>query len=237
MPISLDERQKVNHQLKKLGFGGINDPNLFAQIATLYRTHDSFRGLLMSTRSAERRIAYEAIRPHLCFVAKPLDVYEREIHEKAEREQWDVIHKDNPHWPQPFKVGEVETEEYKLEKAAQEAIDAEKHAKAKGVVSLICTHCTVLGAFPADTRKAALKKAHDEGWRWAERNGVTKTYCPQHVPGRATMTLECSGCNLTQRHRVWDEQDGYTKARLAGWVFDDEKCLCPKCAAKPVLVQ
>lgn len=236
MPISLDERQKVNHQLKKLGFGGIDDPNLFAQIATLYRTHDSFRGLLMSTRPAERRIAYEAIRPHLCFVAKPLDVYEREIHEKAEREQWDVIHKDNPHWPQPFKVGEVESEEYKLEKAAQDAIEADKHAKAKGVVSLICTHCTVLEQFPANTRKAALKKAHEEGWRWAERNGVTKTYCPQHVPGRATMTLECSQCGKKERLRVWDEEMGYKNARTLGWTIT-EFCVCPACSTRPLLTQ
>lgn len=237
MPITLTERTRVNHELKKLGFGGIDDANLFAQIATLYRTHDSFRGLLMSTRPSERNIAYNAISPHLCFTPKPLDVYEREIHEKAEREQWDVIHKDNPHWPQPFKVGEVESEEYKLEKLAQDAIDAEKHAKAKGVVELICTNCTVAGYFPAKNKKAGLKDAHDTGWRWAERNGVTKTYCPAHVPGRATMTLECSDCHLLQKHRVWDEQDGYVRARLAGWNFDDEKCLCPKCATKPVLVQ
>ena len=236
-PITLSERTKINHQLKKMGFGGIDDPNIFSQIATLYRTHEAFRGLLMSTMPDQRRVAYEAIAPKLCFTAKPLDVYEREIHEKAEREQWDVIHKDNPHWPQPFKVGEVESEEYKLAKVAEEAIAAEKHAKAKGVVELVCNHCTLAGYFPAASRKAGLKDAHQAGWRWAERNGVEKVYCPQHVPGRATMRLTCSECSLVQRHRVWDEQDGYVRARMAGWAFDDEKCLCPKCAAKPVIVQ
>jgi len=95
----------------------------------------------------------------------------------------------------------------------------------------------VAGHFPGATKKAALKDAQAEGWRWAEKNGVTKTYCPQHVPGRATMTLECSGCHLTQRHRVWDEQDGYATARVAGWSFDEEKCLCPKCAVKLVVLQ
>jgi hypothetical protein len=234
--ITLNERTRINHELKKLGFGGIDDPNIFAQIATLYRTHESFRGLLMSTRPDQRRIAYEAIRPHLMFVAKPLDVYEREIHEKAEREQWDVIHKDNPHWPQPFKVGEVESDEYKLEKVAQEAIEAQKHAEAKGVMEFICTHCTVLGAFPAATRKQARKDAQDAGWRWEERNGVTKTYCPQHVPGRATMTLECSACGIKQRRRVWDEQDGYRDARRLGWTIT-EGCVCPECSAKAVVVQ
>jgi len=237
MPVSIRERQKINHQLKKMGFGGIDDANLCAQIATLYTTHNSFRGLLMSTAKDQRRIAYEALRPHLCFLAKPLDVYEREIHEKAEREQWDVIHQDNPHFPQPFKVGEIESDEYKLAKLAEDAIAARKHAEAKGMVELICTHCTIAGQFPADTRKLALKAAQDAGWRWAERNGTQKTYCPQHVPGRATMTLECSGCKIKQRRRVWDEQDGYRDARLLGWDFNEEKCLCPECAAKSVILQ
>jgi hypothetical protein len=236
-PITQIERTRINHELKKIGFGGIDDANLCSQIATLYRTHESFRGLLLSTAPDQRNIAYNALRPHLCFTAKPLDVYEREIHEKVEREQWDVIHKDNPNWPQPFKVGEIESDEYKLNRLAEEAIEADKHSKAKGVVELICTNCTLGGCFPADTRKAALKAAQSEGWRWAERNGTLKTYCPAHVPGRASMTLECSDCHLTQRHRVWDEQDGYVRARLAGWAFDDEKCLCPKCASKPVLIQ
>lgn len=236
MPISLDERQKVNHQLKKLGFGGIEDVNLFSQIGTLYKTHESFRGLLMSTRPAERRIAYEAIRPHLCFVAKPLDVYEREIHEKAEREQWDVIHKDNPHWPQPFKVSEVESEEYKLQKLAEDAIDANAHEKDKGVMIFVCTHCTIAGHFPAQTRKLARKAAQDAGWRWAEKNGVLKTYCPAHVPGRATMTLECTACEKKTRMRVWDEQDGYRDARRLGWEINDG-AKCPTCVTKLVLVQ
>jgi hypothetical protein len=236
MSILLDERTRINHELKKLGFGGLKDANILAQIATLYPTHESFRGLLMSTRPDQRRIAYEGIRPHLRFVAKPLDVYEREIHEKAEREQWDVIERDNPHFPRPFKVSEIETEEYKLAKLAEEAIDAEAHAKAKGVAELVCTKCTVAGHFPAVTKKAALKDAHDKGWRWDERNGVVKTYCPDHVPGRATMRLECSSCSRKTQLRVWDEQDGYAMARLAGWEIS-EAAKCPRCVANLVLVQ
>ena len=58
-PITQVQRSKVNHELKRLGFTGINDPNLFAQIGTLYTTHDSFRGLLMSTAQDQRHIAYE----------------------------------------------------------------------------------------------------------------------------------------------------------------------------------
>lgn len=235
--VSPKERQKINHELKKLGFGGIEDRNLFAQIATLYKTHESFRGLLMSTQPDQRRIAYEAIRPHLCFVAKPLDVYEREIHEKAEREQWDVIHEGNPHWPQPFKVGEIETEEYKLAKLAEEAIEDAEHEKSKGVLEMVCRTCLTAEHFPAAKRRQAVKAAHDAGWRWDERNGTKRTFCPRHVPGRATMKLVCSGCGKNELMRVWDEQDGYAKARVAGWEFNDEKCLCPECAAPKILLQ
>ena len=236
MPVSLDERQRINHELKKLGFGGLKDPSLMQQIATLYTSHESFRGLLMSTQPKERRTAYEALRPHLSFVAKPLDVYEREIHEKAEREQWDVIHEGNPHFPQPFKVQEIETDEYKLARAAEEAIEQTAHEKAGGCLEVCCTKCTIVARFPAAKRRQATKAAHDAGWRWDERNGVKRTYCPDHVPGRATMTIECSECGKTERMRVWDQQDGYKMARLAGWEIT-EFTKCPKCCAKLIVVQ
>ena len=130
-PITQVQRSKVNHELKRLGFAGINDPNLFAQIGTLYTTHDSFRGLLMSTAQDQRRVAYDAIKPHLCFVAKSLDTSEREIHEKAEREQWDVIDPNNPHFPRAFKVSEVKTEENKPQMAEHVAKVAEDEPEAE----------------------------------------------------------------------------------------------------------
>lgn len=235
MPPSLKDRQKINHELKTLGFGGLEDHGLYRQIATLYTTHDAFRGLLMSTAQDQRRVAYEALRPHLCFTAKPLDVYEHEIKEKAEREQWDVW--NNTAYPDKFKVGEVESEEYKLAKVAQEAIEATEWEKAKGSLEMVCTHCTGSAFFLGQKRKEAVKRAHDAGWRWIDRNGTQKAYCPAHVPTRVTMGLLCSQCAVHAGIRAFDEQDGYAKARLLGWQFDDEKCHCPKCGAKAVLIQ
>jgi hypothetical protein len=247
-PITLKERQQINHQLKTLGFGGLEDRNLLLQIATLYRTHEAFRGLLMSTAPAERRIAYDALRPHLRFVAKPLDVYEREVKERAEREQWDVW--NGSAYPDKFKVGEIETDEYKLERLATEAIEQAAHEKAGGHLELVCTRCTIVQYFPASTRKEAMKAAHGAGWRWDERNGRKRTYCPDHVPGRATMTIACTGekpdfmnpgetlaCGKKERLRVWDEQDGYAMARRLGWEITDAATKCPGCAVKRVLVQ
>lgn len=233
--ISLEERSKINHKLKQLGFGGINDPNLFAQIATLFTSHDSFRGLLLSTKPDQRRIAYESIKPHLGFVAKPLDQYEREIHEKAEREQWDVVDPGNPHWPRPFKVGEVESEEYRLNRQAQEAIAQTAHEK-HGGLELVCSKCTLAEVFQAAKRKDAEKEAHTAGWRWAERNGAMKTYCPKDVPARCIMTISCSECPREEKISCWEPEDGYLKARLSGWLIE-EAAKCFICAAKPLPVQ
>jgi hypothetical protein len=169
--VTTQERQKINHKLKKMGFGGLDDRNLFAQIATLYKTHDSFRGLLMSTKPDQRRTAYESIRPHLCFVAKPLEEYERETKDRAEREQWDVY--DGTNYPKPFKVGEVESEEYRLQKTAERVITkSERENQAKGYLTFTCKRCTKAESFPGLTRVDAAIKARDVGWLF-----VPKTLC------------------------------------------------------------
>jgi hypothetical protein len=230
--VTLKERQTINKKLKQMGFGGLDDANIFSQIATLYKTHDAFRGLLMSTAPDQRRIAYESLKHHLSFTPKPLDVYEREIKDKAEREQWDVW--NGTAFPDKFKVGEVESDSYKLERQAQEAIEQTKHEKAGGHLELVCTRCTLQKFFPGKNRKLATKDAYDAGWRWDERNGTKRTYCPDHVPGRCTMTLACTKCEIKQRIRVWDEQDGYKLARLRGWLIADD-CTCPECTVKALI--
>ena len=170
--VSLKQRQEINHKLKRMGFGGLDDRNLFSQIATLYRTHDAFRGLLMSTAQDQRRIAYEALKPHLCFVPKPLEEYERETKERAEREQWDVY--DGTVYQKPFKVAEIESEEYGLNKAAEKAIadDAEQRA-AKGFLTLNCVRCTKQEQFPGETRIDAAMRARGAHWLLNP-----KTICP-----------------------------------------------------------
>jgi hypothetical protein len=220
-------RTQLNHELKKLGFGGLEDRNLMQQLACCYRTHEQFRGMLMSTVPEQRRNAYEAIAPHLNFRPKPLDVYEMEMRSKAEREQLPGY---NPATGEiiPFKVPEIS-----LEDMAQEAIAQNQHEK-DGGLSLVCTRCTVEQIFRAKTRKQAYKDADREGWRMQG----TKAYCPQHVPTRLTMTLSCSDpdCGRTEKVRAWDEQDGYRRARLMGWVIEDA-ATCPRCAAKTIVIQ
>ena len=224
------DRKKINHQLRKLGFGDLDDPTIIQQIAFCIRDHAHFRGGLFSVEPAKRKLAYESLRPHLSFAAKPLDVYEAEMREMAERNQ---LPQYNPITDEliPMKVGEV-----RLNELAEEAIAQNRHEKEGGKLELVCTHCLEFENFPARTRKDALKTAQSQGWRWAERNGAMKVYCPKHVPGRLTMTLACRECNKEENLRAWDEQDGYTSARVRGWVIESD-AMCPECAVKQLVLQ
>ena len=220
------QKAKIDHELKRLGFGGLDDPNLIPSIAFLVKTHDQFRGQLFSVLPEKRREAYEALRPHLRFDAKPLDVYEAEMKELAERQQ--IPGYDNAtHQLVPFKAGSAE-----LDLIATEAIRQKRHEDSGGTLEMVCSHCTVSAIFRAKLRKDAEKQAHIDGWRSDGR----KTYCPKHVPGRGSIVLTCADCEKEEKLRAWDQQDGYAAARLAGWIIEDE-ATCPQCAMKKILVQ
>lgn len=236
MKPTVEERVRVNNELKKMGFGGLSDPHLFDQFAFFINSHKQFRGVLMSVKPSERKIAYESLAHRLSFKPKPLDVYEREVKELAEREQWDIW--NGTAYPDKYKSGEVESEEYKLERQAQEAIEQNEHEKAKGILSLVCTKCTLEARFPAQTRKEAVKQSYDAGWRAEERNGSKKVYCPKHVPARCRMKLECAkeNCAIVEILHVWDEPSGYEMARRLGWRIGDT-AVCPRCSATHLIIQ
>lgn len=224
--MSRTDRSIVDRELRKLGFGGLDDPNLIPQIAFCIRSHEQFRSQLFSVLPERRRLAYEQLRPHLRFAAKPLDVYEAEMKEMAERMQLPSYNEKTGEII-PFKT---------IDQVAQEAISQNAHEKAGGSLELVCTACTVAQVWKAARRTEAEKQAQSDGWRWAERNGVMKTYCPKHVPARLSMLLRCSECEKVEKVRAWDEQDGYRSARLAGWVIGDS-AICPKCAVKLISIQ
>jgi hypothetical protein len=203
-PITLDQRQKINHQLKLLGFGGLEDPNIFAQIATLSKTHDAFRGLLMSTAPDQRKIAYEAIRPHLCFRAKPLDVYEAETRDRAEREQWDVY--DGSAYPKPFKPQEIEADTRKhawqmADRAGWREVEKKaycpKHVPKRCTMTLTCAAEYPDVANPGEMKLCGMTQRircfnEQDGYADARLRGwsigdVAK--CPECTARQATKTL------------------------------------------------
>lgn len=216
--------RKVNHELRKLGFGGLEDPTLNQQIAFCIRDHEHFKRQLFSVKAEKRRIAYAALRPHLRFAAKPLDVYEAEMKLWAETHQIPIF--DGSVYPREFKPAEV-----RLEELAQEALRQNHHEK-HGGLELVCAKCAATKIFGGKYRKDAERESHQDGWR---SDGV-KTYCPDCVPGRCTMNMECDSCELKYQIRCWDPQDGYAAARLRGWRIADS-ATCPQCAIEKLAVQ
>jgi hypothetical protein len=150
-------RAKMNDFLAKKGLGGLDDPNLFHQMAFLIRDHEHFRGILMLVPPQDRYTAYTALAPKLTFKAKPLDDYEAEAKYEAERKQLPVI---------DSRTGELR--EFKapdINELATKAIkDAEKAETAKGNLRLTCSKCTAYGTFPAKNRVQAYFDAKVLGW-------------------------------------------------------------------------
>jgi hypothetical protein len=221
------ERKKINHELRKLGFGGLDDPNLIQGIAFCIRDHAHFRNQLFSVLPDKRRHAYEVLRPHLSFAAKPLDVYEAEMKQLAERQQL-PRYNETTHQLEPMRIGEIESDEYRLERAAQEAIAQNLHEKERGL-HLTCTKCKVVEVFRAKERKQAEREARAAGWR----SDGKKDYCTHCAPARCTMKLLCVECERESSIRCWDAQDGYAAARLAGWVINDT-AKCPGCSVPKI---
>jgi hypothetical protein len=161
---SAAERRKIDAELRKLGFGGLQDPNLNQQIAFFIRNHEQFRNQLFSVEPEKRKLAYDQLRPHLRFPAKPLDVYEAEMKEIAEQKQLPTL-REGEVYPTPYKPGEVGTKP-KIEVAAEKAIEREaKQEDATGHIFLVCRYCLFGQAFVGENRKAANADAFDEGWR------------------------------------------------------------------------
>lgn len=229
--LNKSERRRLSHELQRMGLASLEDPALLQQLATIYNTHEKFRGMLMSVTPEKRAEAYNALRSRLCFQPKPLDVYEAEMRLIAEQKQLDIW--DGTAYPKPFKVGEVETPQGRLERLASEAIRESAFEKTGRQLTLTCIKCTKVANFPARIRKDAERDSHNAGWRSDGR----RDFCPECVPTRCTMAIECTQCQHVDRIRAWDEQDGYARARLAGWEIADA-ATCPRCVAmqNPTLI-
>jgi hypothetical protein len=223
MPTS--ERTKVDRELRKLGFGGLDDPNLNSQIAFCIRDHEHFKRQLFSVAPEKRRLAYAQLRPHLRFPAKPLDVYEAEMKEMADRQQLPTL-RDGEVYPTAYKVADIN-----INRLAEEAIAQTLHEKDKGL-TLTCAKCTKQEVFRATLRITAERESREAGWR---SDGL-KSWCPEHAPTRCTMKMECQKCGKKEQIRCWDATDGYRAARLSGWVIEDG-AECPRCSVKLIAFQ
>ena len=138
-----------------------------AMLAGTIRDHKHLEQLLTSCSGEERTMLYESVRPHLRFVAKPLDVYISHVAEKAEREQWPVM--------VDGKLTEF--------KSAQDVATTQKgiaNVLKQKTLKLVCFRCTKWEEFPQIGNETAVDvsiKARKVGWVY---NVTTHTEtCPK----------------------------------------------------------
>lgn len=185
---STQNKNQVNRELQRLGFGTLKDPTLPDQFAAVIRDHSHFRGILMHIpQGLERKNWYDALSAKVRFKAKPLADYEMESRMLAEANQLPTYD------PKTLEVKEytapkIESEEYKqqkgvianrrqepdkLAKVAEEAIDRDlREGQATQELSLVCRACTFEQKFRVKKRGTAYKIARQYGWS-IEAKGTT----------------------------------------------------------------
>ena len=52
--LNKSERRRLSHELQRMGLASLEDPALLQQLATIYNTHEKFRGMLMSVTPEKR---------------------------------------------------------------------------------------------------------------------------------------------------------------------------------------
>jgi hypothetical protein len=184
-------RKKVNHQLKKLGFGGLDDPEIVHQLAFCIRDHDHLKQLLFAAVPVEQRtLAYETLRPHLNFTPRSLSQYQIEIEQQMEREQTPVQLRDgsivdfkNFHGEKPSI--EVMAEEA-INQAGRRALADGNYprvtlrpAPAEGILTLTCAKCTGEEEFRSLDRIVAAAEAVKKGWVFTMQNEKEISICPK----------------------------------------------------------
>lgn len=152
------DQKQINAELRRTGLGSLDDPNIVQSMAFLIRTHDHFRQVLLAVDPENRRMAYQALSPHLRFRPKTVDQYEMEgarLAEEAKKPTFDSA------------TGTIKEFDSKpIEIRAMEAIQQSRIAReTKGSLSLVCKRCTKEGVFPGKNRKECAREAVNAGWR------------------------------------------------------------------------
>jgi hypothetical protein len=152
--------KQVDRNLKQMGFGGIDDPNIMKQLAFMVKDHDQFRKLLTTVEPEKRTVAYESLRPHLRFPAWPLDVYMAKAAELAANRLADQA---------------------PLDVLASDAIERNRREEeSQGVLTLDCHRCTKVQAYPGLRRTIALGYAMKDGWTFREGEDKKEvSICPE----------------------------------------------------------
>ena len=85
---SRQERRQIDRILNNVGLPGLENPSgMFEALAKRIDGHEHLRNCLLKCEPAERVHMYEALRPHLRFQPKSLDIYISEAARIAEAKQ------------------------------------------------------------------------------------------------------------------------------------------------------
>ncbi len=160
------DRTLLNRYLGLHGLATLDDPaSLIPQLGFLVEGHDHFRRILIKCVPDERRSMYEALRPHLGFEAKPLDVYIAEAGAEAEAQQLPTVDAEGNFVA--YHTATIRT----IERLVDETLSAHH-------LSVTCRKCTKAATFHGHSKRDALDKLRSAGWTWDEMNGNGLEICP-----------------------------------------------------------
>lgn len=230
----VQNKTMIDAGLKKAGFGGLNDPRLFDQIAFVISGksekdgHARFRSMLLAVEPEERRKAYQAIAPKLRFRAHPLEDYERQgavIADQNQLPSYDPATLEVKDWrPQ-----EITTQEY---------VHNFMHDVESGC---LCTH----PRFPREDCPQ-----HGEGARFSrelhdhanELRGIQSKLEKQaeaaiskdlrEEGAKGQLVLVCRRCTREQTWRGKRRKNMLKLARQEGWHVTEQEVLCMFCKPK-----
>ena len=177
---------QLNRILRSAGLATTSEPfALCAQLGYLVRDHAHFLSLLVACDPPQRRDMYEALRPHLRFVPKALDVYLAEAAMDAAARQLPVMGDDGKLHeytaPEVFSgemVGILDEMEVKI--AAEDTETAQAAvavALAKEHLHLTCRKCTKAATFDGTRRADCVEAAREAGWGYDSWKGGSEI-CP-----------------------------------------------------------
>jgi hypothetical protein len=160
------ERDYINRYLAVHGLATLDDAaGLIPQLAFLVEDDDHFRRLLIKCEPERRHDMYEALRPHLGFEPKTLDVYVAEAGAAAEAQQLPTVGADGKLYP--FRTQDIRT----IERVVDEALSAHH-------LSVTCRKCTKVATFHGHSKRDAVYNLRQAGWTWDEIKGDGLEICP-----------------------------------------------------------
>jgi len=165
MPSS-GERQAINRFLGSRGLATLEDPGaMAAHLGFLIEGHDQFRRALVKCEPGERRNMYEALRPHLGFEPKPLDVYIAEAGAEAEAQQLPTIDAEGK--LHAYRTADLQTIERVMDECLSEF-----------TLTVTCRKCTKEAVFRGHSHRDVVFKLRSAGWTWDELRGDGIEICP-----------------------------------------------------------